>query len=215
MHPRTWFLLCLRLAVAYLFFSQLFWKLPPDFGCARENGAFAITTTSPDGHLKRGTGLCDWLGVEIAFAHRERLFLATDLDNDGTAELALRLTPLVRWNGLFVERIVVPHLWLFGWLIWSAEAVIAVSLSFGLLTRLGAILSLALAVQLTLGLAGVSDPATHLQEWEWSYLQLVLLSGMLVAQPSGRWFGIDAMLRRRMAGSRQRSVAARVLAALS
>lgn len=215
MHPRTWFLLCLRLALAYLFFSQLFWKLPPDFGCQRVNGHFVMTTAGADGRLMRGTGLCDWLGVEVEFAHRDRLFLSTDVDNNGTADLAVRLTPLVRWNGLFVERIVVPNLELFGWLIWLTEAVIAVSLTFGLLSRLGAVLSLGLGVQLTLGLAGVSDPPTHLQEWEWSYLQLVLLSGVLVAQPAGRWCGIDAVLRRRLAHARPGSALARVLAILT
>lgn len=57
-----------RLGLACLFFSQLFWKLPPDFGCTRDSGRFIFTSVSADGNLRRTTGLCDWLGVESIFA---------------------------------------------------------------------------------------------------------------------------------------------------
>ena len=54
-----------RLGLAYLFFSQLFWKLPPSFGCPAD---FSFTTDSLDENgrlrLQRTTGLCDWIGVE-------------------------------------------------------------------------------------------------------------------------------------------------------
>lgn len=209
-------LLVTRLAVAYLFFAQLFWKLPPDFGCQRAATGFVVTAAAPDGGLQRGTGLCDWLGVEAVFAERERTILAVDFDNDGAPDWSLSLAPLVRLNGRFLTGVVLPHLTLFGWLIWVVEAWIVVSLGLGLLTRLGAAASLLLAVQLTLGLAGVSDPDTHLQEWEWSYLQLVLLSSLLLALPSGRLLGVDGWLRHRSGASGARPAAgARLLAALT
>ena len=57
-----------RLALAYLFFGQLFWKLPPSFGCPPD---FAFTTGGvKDGYvqLQRTSGLCDWMGVEQVWA---------------------------------------------------------------------------------------------------------------------------------------------------
>jgi hypothetical protein len=54
-----------RLTLAYLFFTQLFWKLPPTFGCPPD---FAFTTASVEGRLQRTSGLCDWIGVEAVWS---------------------------------------------------------------------------------------------------------------------------------------------------
>ncbi len=186
-----------RLGLAFLFFSQLFWKLPPHFGCP-DGHSFVFTTADSDGTAKRSTGLCDWIGIESIWAHHERSFFVIDLDNDGKPDFALHLRWLVRLNGWFVDSVVMPHFRLFGWLIFATEAFIALSLFFGILSRLGAVLSLLLSVQLMLGIAGASDPAIGLQEWEWSYHLMVLLSLVLVGSPSGRLFGFDALLRRRL-----------------
>lgn len=185
-----------RLGVALLFFSQLFWKLPPHFGCP--DGPFVFSAAGPDGAVKRSSGLCDWIGLESIWSHRERSFFTIDFNNDGKSELALHLKPLVRANGWFVEHVVIQHFEVFGWLIFAAEAFIVVSLLAGVLSRLGALLSLLLSFQLMLGIAGASDFSIGLNEWEWSYHLMILLSLVLVGAPAGRVFGLDALLRPRL-----------------
>ena len=185
-----------RLGVALLFFSQLFWKLPPHFGC--EEGPFVFSSLGADGAIKRSAGLCDWIGIESIFSHRERSFFGIDFNNDGASDFEVNLKPLVRANGWFVDHVVIPHFRLFGWLIFLTEAFIVLSLALGILARLGALLSFLLSVQLMLGLAGVSDTATGLYEWEWSYHLMILLSLMLVGAPGGRAFGLDSLLRPRL-----------------
>lgn len=205
-----------RLGLACLFFSQLFWKLPPDFGCTRDSGRFIFTSVSADGNLRRTTGLCDWLGVESIFAHRERSILGVNVNNDdgGSQMRAIPLSWLVHANGAFVDQIVIPNIDLFGWVVWLAEAVVVVSMAFGIFSRFGALVSLGLGVHLMLGLAGVSDPAADLYEWEWSYHQIILLSILLVGLAPGRTWGVDGFLRPRlMAAAERGSRFARVLTA--
>jgi TQO small subunit DoxD len=50
-----------RLTIGILWFAQLFWKLPPGFGCPAN---FAVTT---DMHV-RTTGLCDWVGIMTLYS---------------------------------------------------------------------------------------------------------------------------------------------------
>lgn len=183
-----------RVGLAFLFFSQLFWKVPPHFGCP-DGHSFVFSAVNADGAVKRSTGLCDWIGIESAWSHRERSFFVIDFNNDGKPDFSLHLRGLVRLNGWFVERVVMAHFHFFGWLIFATEAFIALSLFLGLLSRLGALLSLLLSIQLMLGVAGVSDPAIGLQEWEWSYHLMILLSLLLVGSASGRFLGVDAILR--------------------
>ncbi len=185
-----------RLGVALLFFSQLFWKLPPHFGCP--DGAFAFSSVGADGAVKRSAGLCDWIGIESIWSNRERSFFVHDFNNDGKTDFALHLEPLVRLNGWFIDHVVIPHFQLFGWMIFLAEAFIVLSLLLGVFARLGALLSLLLSVQLMLGIAGASDPAIGLQEWEWSYHLMILLSLVLLGLPAGRIFGLDTLLRPRL-----------------
>jgi len=189
-----------RLGLAYLFFSQLFWKLPPSFGCPAD---FSFTTGSVDENgrlrLQRTTGLCDWIGVEIAWSDQPRLFFVTNLDNRGAPELALNLGWAARLNAAFLEGFVEPNIRWFGWFIWGAEAFIFLSLFFGLFSRLGGLVAIAISGQLALGLAGISNP----YEWEWSYNLMVLLSLVMFAFAPGRVFGLDAWLRPRLRQSAQ------------
>src|SRR5512139_2298137 len=64
-----------RLGLAFLFLSQLFWKLPPRYGCGTGPG-FAFTTAGADDALIRTSGLCDWIGIESVYAQRPRSFFA-------------------------------------------------------------------------------------------------------------------------------------------
>lgn len=188
-----------RLALAYLFFSQLFWKLPPRFGCG-PGPDFEFTHYGPDGVLVRSSGICDWVGIQTTFADHDRKFF-TAWTSDGGSLVSVSLKPLTRLNGLFAERIVQPYMGIFGWGIFFAEAFIAVSLFLGLFSRAGALVSLLVSVQLMLGLAGVWDPAAHLNEWEWSYHLMVFLSVAVLGAASGRVFGLDVLLRPRLAAA--------------
>jgi hypothetical protein len=203
-----------RLGLAFLFLSQLFWKLPPRYGCGPGPG-FAFTTANADGALIRTSGLCDWVGIESVFGQQPRSFFGVYTAEGGTL-FSVPVDPLVRLNAALVDGIVKPNFALFGALVFLAEAWIALSLGLGLLSRLGALVAILLAVQLALGLGGVKDLAAGVQEWEWSYHLMALLGIALLGAAPGRVFGLDARLRPRLAAARARgSRAARVLLALT
>jgi hypothetical protein len=50
-----------RVTIGFLWFAQLFWKLPPTFGCPP---GFAVTTNIS----ARSTGLCDWVGIMTLYS---------------------------------------------------------------------------------------------------------------------------------------------------
>lgn len=174
-----------RIGLAYLFFTQLFWKLPPSFSCPDD---FRFTTANADGSLMRTTGLCDWIGIESVWAQRPHTLLRAG------GYIGLPIGWLSQINGVFIDNVVKPNIRWFGWLIWGSEAFIFVSLFFGLVSRLGALVAIGISAQLLVGLAGISDP----DEWEWSYNLIFLLSVLLFAFSPGRIFGLDALLRPRL-----------------
>lgn len=178
-----------RLGLAYLFFAQLFWKMPPTFGCPPD---YAFTTATADGRLARTSGLCDWIGVEQVWSTRARPWLVADISTIGGPRLSIDIGPIARLNGWFLENVIQPNIHWTGWLVWAAEAFVAVSLFLGLFTRLGTLVALAVSAQLMIGLAGISNPF----EWEWGYNQMVLLSVVLFGTAPGRILGLDALLRR-------------------
>jgi hypothetical protein len=189
-----------RLALGYLFFTQLFWKMPPTFGCPAD---FAFTTANAEGRLVRTQGLCDWIGVEQVWSTRPRPFFVANLDNQGPPELALDLSWAARLNGLFLETVVQPNIRWFGWIVWLSEAWIFVSLFFGFLSRLGGLVAIGISAQLMIGLAGISNP----YEWEWAYIQMVVLSLLMFAFAPGRIVGIDAWLRPRLLAAKENNLA--------
>ena len=69
---QTIMLVLARILLGYLFFTQLWWKVPPSFGCPAD---FSFTTTGENGRLQRTSGLCDWIGVESAWSARDRISL--------------------------------------------------------------------------------------------------------------------------------------------
>jgi uncharacterized membrane protein YphA (DoxX/SURF4 family) len=183
-----------RVALAYLFFTQLFWKMPPTFGCPAD---FAFTTgVVQDGRvqLQRTGGLCDWIGVEQVWSTAPRPFFVANFDNQGQPEIAIDLGWAARLNGLFIENVVIPNIRWFGWVIWGSEALIFVTLFLGLFSRLGGLVAVGMSAQLMIGLAGISNPF----EWEWSYNLMVVLSILMFAFTPGRIFGVDAWLRPRL-----------------
>lgn len=178
-----------RLALGYLFFTQLWWKTPPTFfGCPAD---FAFTTADASGRLQRTSGLCDWIGVESAWASRPHPLLVANLDNQGAPEISVDIGLLARANGAFIDGFVKPNIRWFGYAVWGMEAFIFVSLFFGLFSRLGGLVAIAQSMQLWVGLSGIGNP----NEWEWSYNMFVVLSFLTFAFAPGRVFGVDALLR--------------------
>ena len=184
-----------RLGLAYLFFSNLFWKMPPRFGCPED---FDFTTGSVDANgrlrLQRTSGLCDWIGVEVAWSDQPRRIFVADMSSQSGPRLSLNVSWAARLNGRILEGFVQPNIRWFGWFIWGAEAFIFLSLFLGLFSRLGGLVAVVISGQLALGLAGINNP----YEWEWSYNLMVLLSLVLFAFAPGRVLGLDAWLRPRL-----------------
>jgi len=89
----------------------------------------------------------------------------------------------------FVAHIVLPHLSLFAPLVYLIEVTISVSLLLGLLSRAGALLGLAMALNLWLGL--YSAPG----EWPWTYMFLVIIQAQYVIDPPGQRLGADTLWR--------------------
>lgn len=197
----TWqkvLLVVVRLALAYLFFTQLWWKVPPSFGCA-DDFAFTTGTITAEGRideLNRTSGLCDWLGLQVFYAEyyngefRDWRVFEANLDNEGAPELFLNLTAVRQFNGWIVENIIMPNIQFMGWVIWLSELAIVVLVGLGLFSRLGGLIALGVAAQLTVGLAGIPRPF----EWEWVYLNMVFLAIAVIAIAPGRFFGIDSFL---------------------
>jgi hypothetical protein len=79
--------------------------------------------------------------------------------------------------------------------VWLAEFWIFLSMLLGLFTRLGALVSIGMSLQLYVGLANIPRPF----EWEWSYGAIVILSVAMLGAAAGRTLGVDAWLRRRLA----------------
>ena len=184
-------LVIVRLLLAYLFFTQLWWKAPPTYGCPPD---FALTTADASGRLQRTSGLCDWTGVQAVWATRPHPILVSNLDNTGAPEISVDIGFLAQAQRRVHRRLrATEHelVWHGGLLM---EASIFVSLFFGLFSRLGALVALALSLQLWIGLAGISNPF----EWEWSYNFLPVLSFLMLAFAPGRYFGLDALIRPRL-----------------
>ena len=90
----------------------------------------------------------------------------------------------------FMKDFVLPHMSVFGPIVFLAELVFAGSMMLGLAVRFVGVLAIAYTLQLWLGLYG--NPS----EWPWTYMCLALLTFMLVLDAAGRSLGVDAWLRR-------------------
>ena len=184
-----------RLGLAYLFFANLWWKMPPDFGCGAN---FTFPVLNQEGKLdasKSGGGLCYWIGLESVYAPRTRTVFIADMRPVGLPRIGVNIAPLAQLNALVIDNVIKPNLAVTGYLIWGAELLITLSLFLGLFTRLGGLVAIGISLQLYIGLANIPQP----YEWEWSYGQMVLLSILMVGLAPGRVGGIDAWLRRRFA----------------
>src|SRR6266851_3585388 len=184
-------LVVVRVVLGLLFFTQLWWKVPPSFGCPPD---FSFTTADAGGNLRRTSGLCDWIGIESVWSTRPHPILVSDLHSVGGPTLKIDIGLLSAANGAFINNVVEPNIRVFGFLIWGMEAFIFVSLFFGLFTRLGALVAIFQSLQLWVGLAGIGNP----NEWEWSYNWIPALALLVFAFAPLIGFGLDSLLRPRL-----------------
>jgi len=142
---------------------------------------FAVSTS----FHARTSGLCDWVGLMTIYSK----------------------IPL---QASLVKQFVAPNLAWMGWIIWLMEAFVAVTLVFGLFTRLGGLAALLQALNLYFGVSNVPG------EWYWSYAMLALLGLIFLAIPAGRILGLDALLRPRLeSGAERGNWLAKILLSLS
>jgi uncharacterized membrane protein YphA (DoxX/SURF4 family) len=92
----------------------------------------------------------------------------------------------------FMKDIVLPHMSVFGPIVFLAELTFAASMMLGLAVRFVGVLGIAYVLQLWLGLYGDSA------EWPWTYMFLALLMFVFVLDSAGRSLGLDAWLRRKV-----------------
>jgi thiosulfate dehydrogenase (quinone) large subunit len=105
----------------------------------------------------------------------------------------------------FLQDVVVPNFYLFGWLLFVGEMTIGTSLTLGLLTRAGALLGTVQAVNLLL--AQGSTP-----EGPWIYLAILGANIVVLLTPSNRQLSVDRLLAPKLAESASRgSLLARIL----
>ena len=84
----------------------------------------------------------------------------------------------------FLQDLVVPNFYLFGWLVFIGETTIGLSLTLGLLTRAGGVLGTLQSINLLL-----AQGAT--EEGPWLYLGLLAANLAVVFTPSNRQFSVD------------------------
>jgi uncharacterized membrane protein YphA (DoxX/SURF4 family) len=97
----------------------------------------------------------------------------------------------------FMKDFVLPHMTIFGPVVFLAELVFAGSMMLGLAVRFVAVLAIAYTLQLWLGLY---DNAS---EWPWTYMFLALLMFLFALEGAGRSLGLDAWLRRNVPAVRE------------
>jgi uncharacterized membrane protein YphA (DoxX/SURF4 family) len=190
-----------RIVIGLLWFSQLLWKLPPTFGCPTP---YAFSTRS-----QITSGLCDWTGREAAYAGNLHVF-NLDLHLLGARNFSIDLSAISSAYGSFLNGFVLPNFSWMAWLIFGMELFITVTVLFGVLGRLGALVGTLQALNLAIGLLPVPG------EWEWTYIMLTVVNFLLMITAANRYFGIDSWLRPRMlAAAQQGSRVARVLSWLT
>lgn len=88
----------------------------------------------------------------------------------------------------FLVNVMVPNWTLFGWMTLITETTIGVSLVLGLATRLGSLIAIGMAANVTIGILNVPH------EWGWTYTMLIMWPGVFLLTGAGRSAGLDALL---------------------
>jgi uncharacterized membrane protein YphA (DoxX/SURF4 family) len=92
----------------------------------------------------------------------------------------------------FLVNVVVPHWTFFGWLTLVTETFIGATLLLGLFTRLGSLVAIGMAVNVTIGILSVPH------EWVWTYTMLIMWPVVFLLTDAGRSFGVDGFLAPRL-----------------
>lgn len=87
--------------------------------------------------------------------------------------------------GQIIESVVIPNFTFFAWTVFLTELVVGLSLLLGAWTRVGALIGLALSLNLGIGLLEVPG------EWPWSYAMLAMWHGVFFVTGAGRVWGLD------------------------
>src|SRR5499427_5786858 len=92
----------------------------------------------------------------------------------------------------FLVNVMIPHWTLFGWMTLITETFIGTTLILGLGTRLGSLVAIGMAVNITMGILNVPH------EWGWTYTMLIMFPVVFLLTDAGRSFGVDAFLAPRL-----------------
>lgn len=188
-----------RIVLAYFFFTQLWWKLPPNFGCTNKF-AFPKPAQQKSYDVNGSSGLCYWMGLESVYASQPRKILVADMHYAGLPSISVDIGPIAKLNGLLLDNIFIPNIRVIGWAVWLFEFSAFLLLMLGLFSRLGALAALGILLQLYIGLANIPSPF----EWEWTYGILVGMAIVMLGAASGRVLGLDTLLRPKLAGFAKR-----------
>ena len=96
--------------------------------------------------------------------------------------------PTVAAHKAFLVNVMIPHWTFFGWMVLITETFIGVTLILGLGTRLGSLVAIGMAVNITIGILSVPH------EWGWAYTMLITFPVLFLLTDAGRSLGVDAFL---------------------
>jgi len=89
-----------------------------------------------------------------------------------------------------VGSVFIPHTTAVGWIVFIVQLLTGLSLLFGIVTRVGALLGLLQAIAIALLVANAPG------EWLSGYLMFILLSSLLLLLPVSRRMSLDDVLGR-------------------
>ncbi len=147
-----------RVWAGYLWLSGLGWKAP---WLKAGFGCDAYRFSPPAGQPL--SGLCDWMQKEVQY-------------------------PTIGLYGDFVKNIVIPNFDFFAWFTIFTESFIAISLIFGILTRLGGLIGALWGLSLLIGLLSVPG------EGLFTYLPFIIPPAIFAVIGARNQFSIDALL---------------------
>jgi thiosulfate dehydrogenase [quinone] large subunit len=88
----------------------------------------------------------------------------------------------------FLVNVMIPNWTLFGWMVLITETFIGATLILGLGTRLGSLVAIGMAANITIGILSVPH------EWGWTYTMLIMFPVLFMLTGAGRSLGVDAFL---------------------
>jgi thiosulfate dehydrogenase [quinone] large subunit len=92
----------------------------------------------------------------------------------------------------FLVNVMIPNWTFFGWMTLITETFIGATLILGLFTRLGSLVAVGMALNISIGIISVPH------EWVWTYVMLVMLPAVFLFTDAGRSFGLDSLLAPRL-----------------